>query len=950
LRGVRRNFARTGNCEGSRRIASPVYDSMINRSAFLLIAALIVLPSLSQAQSSQDASGTGTQQGIDCTDPVNAGAASCQLGNGQNGQQPGLSGQQIPLGSLGSQGRGGTTIGLPNGSIYVDNGGVIRNSGNLGNQTPTPPPPEPLTEFQKLVISTTGLALPIFGYDLFRGVPSTFAPVDQIPVTPDYVIGPGDEVRIRVWGQVNFNADVKVDRSGDIYLPQVGRIHVTGVAFSDLSQQIHSQIARVYRNFDLTVDLGELRSIQIFVVGQARRPGAYTVSSLSTLVNALFASGGPSVQGSMRDIQLKREGKVISDFDLYDLLIRGDKSKDTRLLPGDVIFIPPTGPEVALTGSVRKPAIYELNSGAAATSMQQLLDAAGGLSTIASDSRISIERIEEHQARQAIEIALDKAGLATSLQGGDVIRILSIVPSFEKTVTLRGNLANPGRFAWHEGMKLSDLIPDRPSLITRNYWWRRAQLGLPSPEFLPLDGRGPLYQPVNPGYLPKQPQPAPGSLQNPGSSQTNGRQQPNGQRPYTQQPYAQQQPYNQEPDQQPIQQPIQQSNQYNSNSLSQQNSPGQDQNNPASMQGTNGGDASNQSNGTSSAQAQGASGTLAEQQSQVITQNIANAGEKIQVKLSAPEIDWNYAVIERLNPDTLKTSLLSFNLGRLVINHDSTQDLPLLPGDVVTIFSQADIRVPTAEQTKFVKLEGEFVSAGIYSVGPGETLRQLVERAGGLTPNAYLFGSEFTRESTRVYQQQRLDEYVQQLELQIDRGVTALTAQDAAAANAASVSQQGLLTKLHQMRASGRIVLEVKPNSSGLESIPDLPLQDDDRFIVPSVPVGVNVVGSVYDQNSFVYQPVRRVGDYLRLAGGPNRDADKRHIFIIRADGSVFSRETANGLWGNNFEAGRLNPGDSIVVPEKVLGSSALKNFLNWSTVFSQIAFGVAAISVLHND
>src|SRR5277367_3920826 len=236
-----------------------------------------------------------------------------------------------------------------------------------------------------MLASTSGQVLPIFGQDLFRGVPSTFAPVDQVPVTPNYVIGPGDEVRIRVWGQVNFNADVKVDRSGDIYLPQVGRIHVTGTAFSDLSAQIRTQIGRVYRNFDLTVDLGQLRSVQIFVVGQARRPGAYTVSSLSTLVNAIFASGGPSVQGSMRQIQLKREGKVVTTFDLYDLLIRGDKSKDSRLLPGDVIFIPPAGAEVGLTGSVRKPAIYELtpsgmagtepNAGQVSNTIQQLIDA-----------------------------------------------------------------------------------------------------------------------------------------------------------------------------------------------------------------------------------------------------------------------------------------------------------------------------------------------------------------------------------------------------------------------------------------------------------------------------------------------------------------------------------------------------------------------------------------------
>ena len=197
----------------------------------------------------------------------------------------------------------------------------------------------------------------------------------------------------------------------------------------------------------------------------------------------------------------------MTTFDFYDLLIRGDKSRDARLLPGDVIFIPPAGPQVALTGSVRRRAIYELNrseSGSSQSSdtIQQLIDAAGGFSTIASGSRVSIERIDDHRDRETVEVSLDAAGLATLLRDGDVVNVLSIVPKFQQTVTLRGNLANPGRFAWHEGMKLSDLIPDRPSLITRNYWWRRAQLGLSGPEFQPLDGRGPLFQPTIPGYLP----------------------------------------------------------------------------------------------------------------------------------------------------------------------------------------------------------------------------------------------------------------------------------------------------------------------------------------------------------------------------------------------------------------------------------------------------------------
>jgi protein involved in polysaccharide export with SLBB domain len=924
---------------------------MQNRFRFLTLCVFFALSLISLAQTYGAGQATDSQQGLDCNDPANAASTACQSQNGQTNQQNIYPNNGLQTGN-GSPQAGRSTIGNgpQNGPTYLDNAG---NSRSQGTSTMLPLPPEPLTEFQKLLASTYGQVLPIFGQDLFHGVPSTFAPLDQIPVTADYVVGPGDEVRIRVWGQVNFSADVTVDRSGDIYLPQVGRIHVTGTAFSDLGQQIRTQIARVYRNFDLTVDLGQLRSIQVFVVGQARRPGVYTVSSLSTLVNAIFASGGPSVQGTMRQIQLKREGKVITTFDFYDLLLRGDKSKDARLLPGDVIFIPAIGSQVALIGSVRTPAVYELDPGElnpnssapAANSMQrnsvqQLIDDAGGLSVVAAGSRMSIDRIDEHRDRQTVELALDAVGLDTQLRNGDVVRILSIGPAFHKTVTLRGNLANPGRFTWHEGMKLSDLIPDRPSLITRNYWWRRAQLGLPGPEFEPLSGRGTLYQPTAPGYLPRQPPPF---SPNPPGSATSGSTIYGANLPGV---------TNSGPNQRTNPQP------YASDMVpGWQNQPaGNSQSGGVNADNTTATAASNSQrpNGFT-AQNESTGSSLGGQQSEVITQNIANAGPKLDITLSAPEIDWDYAVIERLDPNTLKTSLLPFNLGKLIIDHDPSQDLLLQPGDVVTLFSQADIHVPLADQTKFIRLDGEIVSAGVYSVSPGETLRDLVQRAGGLTPNAYLFGSEFTRESTRVFQQQRLDEYVQTLELQVQRGTlnqaaSAVSAQDTAAVNAASINQQGLLARLHQLRATGRIVLEVKPDSAGLNSIPNLQLQDDDHFTIPPVPATVNVVGAVYDQNSFLHNYQRRVGDYLHLAGGPNRNADKGHIFIIRADGSVESRESASGLWGNNFLAARMYPGDTIVVPEKVLGSSVLRSFINWSQVFSQLALGVAAIAVLHNQ
>jgi protein involved in polysaccharide export with SLBB domain len=232
-----------------------------------------------------------------------------------------------------------------------------------GTASTTDALPEPPTEFQEFVTSSVGHRLPIYGHNLFDRVPTTFAPVDRIPVTADYVIGPGDEILIRAWGQIDLNGKLVVDRAGEVFLPKVGTLSVAGLKYQQLAEYFKTAIGRVFRNFDLTVSLGQLRSIQVFVVGRARRPGSYTVSSLCTLVNALFASGGPSTSGSMRHIQLKRDGRVITEFDLYDLLLQGDKSKDVQLLPGDVIYIPPTGPSIAIAGSVNMPAIYELRDG-----------------------------------------------------------------------------------------------------------------------------------------------------------------------------------------------------------------------------------------------------------------------------------------------------------------------------------------------------------------------------------------------------------------------------------------------------------------------------------------------------------------------------------------------------------------------------------------------------------
>lgn len=924
--------ASTIGSDGSRFV---LCSRMVKSSLFLL--ALSCCGTLLFARQIPGSQPDGSQNpgAVDCSDPLQAGSSQCTTPNtypnGQNVGSPFPNSQtnNPNLGLSPDQSRGLTRT-------YSDAESQARQLAAQGRTQQIPLPPEPLTEFQKFIASTTNQILPILGANLFRSVPSTFAPLDMTPVPPDYVIGPGDELRISIWGQVNFQANVVVDRNGEVYIPvsQVGPVHVAGLPYSQLTDRLRQAVGRVYKNFDVLVDIGRVRAIQIYVSGAARRPGVYTVSSFSTLINALFASGGPSVQGSLRHIQLRRGSEQVADFDLYSFLVHGDKSKDAKLLDGDVIFIPPVGPQVAIVGSVRIQAIYEL------TANESLADAiadAGGVSAVASQARVSIERIEGHNERHAMELAYDPTGLATPLAEGDLVRVFSMVPKYTQTVTLRGNIANPGRFAWHPGMRISDLIPDKESLITRNYWWRRTQLGLPSQEFEPISGFSNLKQP-NDNQAITLPRPRTGTME-------------------TFNPYTQNQNQFQQQDQftaqpQPGQFYPSQLDQFYPTQLDQFYPTQPDQFYQTQQRGQLGA-YNNQlptSQPTLNAQQRAGSSSLAAQQT--YNRTFPNA-ERTDVTIPAPEIDWAYADVLRLDSSTLKTTLLPFDLGKLVLEHDTTQDLELQPGDVVTVFSEADIRLPIAEQTKVIRLDGEFVHAGLYTVKPGETLRQLVERAGGLTQNAYLYGAEFTRESTRVMQQARMDEYVQSLDLRIQRSNLALSsspvssAQDLASGASAQASERELLTRLRQIRASGRIVLEFKPSTSGTSQIPGLELEAGDRFIVPSIPATVNIVGAVNDQNSFLYVRDRRVNTYLKKAGGLTKDADRRRAFVIRADGEVVGYDATRSAWGSNFGNLRIYPGDTIVVPEKTFKPSALRGFLDWSQVFSQLALGAAAINVI---
>ena len=294
-----------------------------------------------------------------------------------------------------------------------------------------------------------------FGYDLFMQPPSTFAPVDKVPVGPEYVIGPGDEIRITVWGRIEGQWNVIVDRDGNISLPKVGILGVAGLTFKEMKELLSKELSKYYIGFEMSVSMGALRTIRVYIVGNAERPGAYTISSLSTMINALFEAGGPSKTGTMRDIQLKRNGQTIVHFDLYDFLLKGDKTRDARVMPEDVIFVPPIGPVTAIVGNVNTPAIYELKG---ETKISQLVELAGGLNTIAFSGRMQVERIRNNNLQIVFEADLNKANdKDIALQPGDVIKIFAIVPD-KRVIKVTGAVQREGEYGFSSGMTVRDLV------------------------------------------------------------------------------------------------------------------------------------------------------------------------------------------------------------------------------------------------------------------------------------------------------------------------------------------------------------------------------------------------------------------------------------------------------------------------------------------------------------
>jgi protein involved in polysaccharide export with SLBB domain len=709
----------------------------------------------------------------------------------------------------------------------TDRDAQLRQNAGLQQKTQIDTDKEP-SEFQKFIANNTGALLPIFGSEFFANTPSTFAPISNAPVPSDYALGPGDELMIRGWGTIDIDYRATIDRNGTVSIPTIGSVPLAGVKAGDAQNVIRAAVGRLYKGVTVNVTFGQLRAITVYVVGQANRPGTYTVSSLSTLVTALFASGGPNANGSMRHVQVKRGGKVAAELDLYSFIAKGDKSADIKLQDGDTIYIPPAGGFVALVGKVNSAAVYELKNNG--ETIESLLDFAGGLPVVADPRRAFLERIDpsKNRPRSVEEFALNTDGLHRSLKNGDVLNVVSITPEFSNAVVLRGNVDQPVRAPYKSGMRVSDLIPSKEYLLTRN-------------------------------------------------------------------------------------------------SVNRQNN----------------------------VIATGENEKDTHEKAAAIASHIGGLVD---------EINWDYAVIERLDRSTLKTQLIPFNLGNVFNNPNGPDNIQLQSGDVVTIFSQDDVAVPLDKRQVFVRVEGEVNVPGVYQMTAGDTLQSLIVKAGGPTSNAYLFGTAFYREDVRKEQQANLQRAADRLEAQVRseqstqaanlRGMSQI---DAAAAAAQFDAERRIaeerIARFRRLQPSGRIAFGLDPSDRSFAHLPQVTLKNGDRLVVPSKPAFVHVFGAVNAEASPLWKPNSRVSDYLKLAGVA-MDADPDNVFVLRVDGTVVSAESQGWFFGK-IGGVEVMPGDTIVVPEKLDKQTAWSKFMqgarDWTQIFANFGLGAAAIKTLRN-
>jgi len=734
--------------------------------------------------------------------------------------------------------------------------------------------------------TTTGVdALEPFGYDLFDAKDGgRFEAVTAGPVPPNYVLGPGDTVRVQLYGNVDGIYESEVTRDGILNVPQLGPITVAGLSFAELGRDMNRRVEQMLLGTHISITMGQLKNIRVFVLGYVNRPGSYVVSGLATISSALYRSGGVSRVGSLRDIRLKRSGKTVARYDLYDALLEGNTAGDHRLQSGDVIFISPVGLQVSVDGAVKRPAIYEMHSKA---SIADVIKMAGGLTADAYPKGARIERIDGNEDRKVLSVNVGNEDAATTpVHAGDVVIVPAILPKFEETVTLAGHVYRPGPNQWRKGMRLSDLIG--------------SELGL---------------QPgADSGYvLIRREDPESQRVSAMSANLSDALANPNGPDNIQLQARDTVHVFNLAFGRQRVIRTLLEE---------------------LKLQGRSG-DPYREVSVSGEVKAPG---TYPLEPGMRIA-DLVRAGGYLSENAYALKAE--IARYEVVDSEYRSTEVINIDLDSALRGNGSA-NIVLAEHDNLRIS-----RIPDWDTLWSIKLDGEVKFPGEYRIRKGETLGQLLERAGGLTDAAFPQGAIFLRESLRQREQEQIEVLTRRMEA--DLASLALQNAGSAGSDALETGQQ-LLDQLEATEAVGRLVIDldqIAGDAARQNLVANLELRDGDNLLVPKRAQEVTVIGEAQQNTSHLYRPGLNRDDYIAQSGGLTRRADKRQIYVVRASGMVVPSKRSR--WFGRGGSTDIQVGDTIVVP---LETDKIRPITFWTQVTQilyQGAIAVAAIQTFSN-
>src|SRR5713101_3777256 len=807
-----------------------------------------------------------------------------------------------------------------------------------------------------------------FGLEVFRNTSNDpqAIPMD-LPVGPDYVVGPGDGLAIDLWGGVSQRLTRIVDREGPVSLPEAGPLLVSGRNLGEVQQAVQQALRTQYRDISADVSLSRLRTVRVYVVGDVTDPGAYDISSLSTPLNALFAAGGVTPRGSLRALKHFRGKQLVETVDAYDLLLHGVRSDMRHLENGDTLLVPSVGPQVTVDGMVRRPAIYELHG---ETSLGDVLELAGGVLPTATLRHIEVQRVETHEKRTMLTLDLSPAGDTDAVKkqldsfrvsDGDEIHIFPIAPYNEDAIYVQGHVLRPGRYSYKEGMKLSDVVASYKDLLPEPAPHYAEIVRLNAPDFRPSVESFDLSAALaNPASAPKLQrldtvrvfsrydfEPAPtiwvgGEVRMPGKYRTSGqahlkdavylaggvtqdasldsaqlfRTQPDGTMRILSVDLREALAGN------PVDNILLQPR---DRLLVHRNATRVD---PPTVY---------------------IKGEVAKPGRYPLTTNM-RVEELVRVagglKRSAYADSADLARFEMNGSQKGPGDRLELNLAA-AMNGDPKTDVPLRDGDILTIR-----QLPRwTDIGASITVRGEVLHPGTYGIGPGERLSSVLARSGGLGPEAYAYGAVLMRREVRDLEMKAHIELVQRVKAE-QVTLKALPDTDTDQKNAKLTAIGQTEATLAQMKASapiGRVVMHISPDmKSWQNTTADVAVRDGDVLFVPKKAGYVMVNGQVFNPTAVSFRPGHSAKWYLSQAGGVTQLADKKAVFVIRADGSVIAaKNNSDGWWGGDPMSATLRAGDTIVVPEKApkIGGR------NWALIMqsAQMASSVAlAVAYIH--